>query len=139
MRRETMKVAGYFNETPELVSLEDFDRWLTIARIGGKFSFIDEVLGFYWIGEDNISTVRASMISRRDELHRLQIESLPDEMREMAKSYFAYENGSIAIRLHDNVLARQYFSQINPLAAPVPWIKSKIKMLNPHWRVFHAS
>lgn len=44
-----------FNTNPSYVIVEDFDMWLHIARLGGRFRFLDDVLGVYTIEQDNIS------------------------------------------------------------------------------------
>ena len=128
VRRAAMEHAGYFNEEPALVSLEDFDRWITLARIGSQFKYVDAVLGSYWIGNDNISTVTESMIPRREELFRMQLLVLPEHLGGLAVSHFSYELGSIALRLRKPSLAWNYFRKINPLQAPLVWAKSLVKM-----------
>ena len=44
-----------FNTDRGYVIVEDFDMWLHIARLGGRFRYLDEVLGVYTIEQDNIS------------------------------------------------------------------------------------
>ena len=44
-----------FNTSPDFAVVEDYDLWLNIALHGGRFSFIDEPLGEYTIGNDNLT------------------------------------------------------------------------------------
>ncbi len=44
-----------FLEKKKFVSVEDFGFWLDIAKKGGKFFFLDKVLGVYHINEKSIS------------------------------------------------------------------------------------
>jgi len=56
LRRAFLQENGLiFNTDSGYVIVEDFDMWLHIARLGGRFLFIDEVLGVYNVGQDNIS------------------------------------------------------------------------------------
>ncbi|GAB6041580.1 glycosyltransferase family 2 protein [Endothiovibrio diazotrophicus] len=43
-----------FSESPDLVVVEDYDFWLNCAFHGGRFLFIDRVLGRYFVGDDNL-------------------------------------------------------------------------------------
>lgn len=45
-----------FNTAADHVIVEDYDLWLEMARAGGRFTFIDIVLGEYLIEGDNISS-----------------------------------------------------------------------------------
>jgi glycosyltransferase involved in cell wall biosynthesis len=45
-----------FNEKIEFITVEDYALWLDLARSGAKFVFIDDVLGEYFIHEDNSSS-----------------------------------------------------------------------------------
>lgn len=57
VRREFLNEHGLrFNQSPDYVIVEDYDMWLRIAFKGGKFYFINNVLGEYIIENDNISS-----------------------------------------------------------------------------------
>ena len=42
----------HFNESKNLITVEDFDLWLRVARAGAYFKFIKKVLGYYVINND---------------------------------------------------------------------------------------
>ncbi len=45
-----------FDETKEYITVEDYDLWLNLARLGAKFNFINEVHGEYTIHSNNNSS-----------------------------------------------------------------------------------
>jgi teichuronic acid biosynthesis glycosyltransferase TuaG len=55
VRREWLERACGFNVHPDIVTAEDYDLWLRLARDGARIGFIDEVLGEYLIHEGNQS------------------------------------------------------------------------------------
>lgn len=44
-----------FSEDPDLVTVEDYDLWLNLARLGARFLFIPEIKGEYVIHANNSS------------------------------------------------------------------------------------
>lgn len=47
VRIEAMKIVGYFDETPELQHIEDYDLWIRLTQADKKFQFINECLVRY--------------------------------------------------------------------------------------------
>lgn len=45
-----------FDETREYITVEDYDLWLNLARLGARFNFLNEVLGEYTIHGSNNSS-----------------------------------------------------------------------------------
>ena len=43
-----------FNESKNLITVEDFDLWLRLARAGAYFKFIKKVLGYYVVNNENL-------------------------------------------------------------------------------------
>lgn len=56
VKKEVIIKAGCISEEKDKVSWEDFDCWLRISKITNKFLYINEPLGYYWIGGGNISS-----------------------------------------------------------------------------------
>ena len=54
-RKQILEAAGGFCEEPALIAAEDYDAWLQVARVTNAFVRIPEVLGYYWIGDGNLS------------------------------------------------------------------------------------
>ncbi len=53
MKRENAIAAGGFLEEPEIVTAEDYDFWLRLARAGARIGFVNEFLGEYTIHSGN--------------------------------------------------------------------------------------
>ncbi len=53
MKTESAQAAGGFSEEPEIVTAEDYDFWLRLAREGAKIGFVQEILGEYTIHSAN--------------------------------------------------------------------------------------
>ena len=51
-----MKNELLFNESKEFISVEDYDLWLRIANLGGKYFFLKKPLGEYIIHDNNTSS-----------------------------------------------------------------------------------
>ena len=55
LRKSTLDKVGFFSESPNIVTAEDYDLWLRIARNGASFGFINSMLGEYRIHSSNNS------------------------------------------------------------------------------------
>ena len=55
VRKEHLLRVGGFSEDPDIVTSEDYDLWLNLAKDRVRFHFIDEILGKYQIHEANAS------------------------------------------------------------------------------------
>jgi glycosyltransferase involved in cell wall biosynthesis len=53
MQKDVFSLAGGFDENPDLVTVEDYDLWLKLAKCQIYFSFIDQILGTYRIHSMN--------------------------------------------------------------------------------------
>jgi len=62
-RRRLLKVGG-FSEDAEIVSAEDYDLWLNLAKIGARFIFLPEILGEYRRHEGGISQGQSESVLR---------------------------------------------------------------------------
>jgi len=63
VRRSVMQTAGGFSEQRELIAAEDYDAWLRVARVTDRFVRIPETLGYYWIGDGNLSNPRRTLVN----------------------------------------------------------------------------
>lgn len=62
---------GGLIEDPDAVAMEDFDCWLKIAKLTENFVFLDETLGYYWVGGGNTSSPKRDLkvVAKFLELH----------------------------------------------------------------------
>jgi glycosyltransferase involved in cell wall biosynthesis len=70
VRKAALQRAGGFDEDPAMVTAEDYELWLKLARNGCRFGIIDEMLGEYRLHPGNAS--KAVMRNFRAELAVLQ-------------------------------------------------------------------
>jgi len=81
-RRRLLKVGG-FSEDAEIVSAEDYDLWLRLAREGMTFVFVHEILGEYrrheqGVSQGSIRSVRRNLGAILAVLER-HFDALPDK------------------------------------------------------------
>lgn len=55
VRREHLMQVGGFSEDPSLITAEDYELWLKLAKAGICFHFIDDILGVYRLHAGNAS------------------------------------------------------------------------------------
>lgn len=63
VRASVTRIVGPISEDPEMVGSEDFDYWLRIAQVTSRIVYIDSVLGFYFIGSDNLSSYERKLMN----------------------------------------------------------------------------
>jgi glycosyltransferase involved in cell wall biosynthesis len=129
VRKAMMERIGGFEESRMLVAFEDFDAWLRIAELGAAFVFINEVLGSYWVGQDNISSVSAVQIERVRHLYGRHLADLPFPQREWAESLEHYVIACYAIRLRDRALAMESLKRATRLRYRSQRLKRILRLL----------
>ncbi|MDC3116602.1 glycosyltransferase family 2 protein [Alphaproteobacteria bacterium] len=55
IKYNVLKKVDFLSESRDKIGWEDFDCWLRLAKIKIKFGFINQTLGFYWLGSNNTS------------------------------------------------------------------------------------
>jgi hypothetical protein len=55
VRKQILHEIKGFAEDRDLITTEDYDAWLRVAKISEKFKKIPQTLGYYWCGGGNIS------------------------------------------------------------------------------------
>ena len=127
VRTALMHEIGGFDDRRELASVEDFDAWLRLAAKGARFRYVSESLGFYWVGEDNISTFTIRQYERQRMLFERQLSLLPEAYQRMASSNFNYLLGSYELILGLPDSGR--LDQVEFSVEPFRWIKARAKIL----------
>ncbi|PNK05538.1 glycosyl transferase [Cylindrospermopsis raciborskii S07] len=67
VKRHLMEKIGGFSEDRELIAAEDYDAWLRISRYTDRFLMLSGCLGYYSIGNNNISSADRTISN----LHKL--------------------------------------------------------------------
>lgn len=102
-RKDKALAIGGFRENPEFNTVEDYDFWMRLSRVG-KFHFIDEVLAEY--------PIVARSASSRVQYHHDNLEAL---LRDHFREYFGERPGVIARLLMRRRLAAVYRSAAGQL------------------------
>ncbi len=63
VRKSAFDRVGGAREDKDIIAVEDYDLWLRLAKQGFKFKAIDQALGYYVTGGDNISALSPKFIS----------------------------------------------------------------------------
>lgn len=111
VRAEVLSKLEGICEDKELISVEDYDTWIRLARHTEKFVKIDGCLGYYWNGGGNISVASPKQITRITALYRRHIDSLPDGARRRATGFLAYRVGRLAFILQDRKASTENFQK----------------------------
>lgn len=64
VRKSFLIKAIGFSEKKEIVGLEDFHLWIRIAKLKARFKYLPKVLGFYYIGDDNLTQHDERQVNR---------------------------------------------------------------------------
>ena len=115
VRRDILLEFQGMSEERTLISLEDFDCWMRLARAGKNFYFLDLCLGNYWVGGDAISTISFKAI---DAQHLLFLRNAPKTNSLFSKQALARQNyvlGLMNYRLGNLGPAFEYLKLAYPL------------------------
>ena len=55
IKKSILQAANLISEDKLKISWEDYDCWLKVSKLTNNFAYLDENLGFYWLGGGNIS------------------------------------------------------------------------------------
>ncbi|WP_426668521.1 glycosyltransferase family 2 protein [Mucilaginibacter sp. McL0603] len=76
VRKSAIVEAGGFSLNKEIVGLEDFDLWMKIAMKGVRAKYLPVTLGYYAIGNDNITFKDERQIQRFKALYAMYLQTL---------------------------------------------------------------
>tara|TARA_B100000242_G_scaffold292373_1_gene267651 strand:- start:8218 stop:9108 length:891 start_codon:yes stop_codon:yes gene_type:complete len=124
IRKKIFKNAGCFSTDEDKVGWEDYDLWIKVSKNKGKFHFIEERLGFYWVGDDNFDDPKRILLNI-------------DNMKKTIISEFinlyggvpwwpSYTSGIAFFNLGQNKDSLKYFFKVIFSQSP---LKSKLKSL----------
>ena len=55
VKKDILKAVGLLSEMHDKVTWEDYDCWLKVSKITDNFYYLNQRLGYYWVGGGNIS------------------------------------------------------------------------------------
>lgn len=122
VRKSILVSAGRISEDRELISVEDFDIWLRIARLTNRFLRLDGCYGYYCRGDDNLSKLpnRLACFKRLEQFYISDISRL-----RRAPVWLYYLLACYHAQLGEIVESRRYAAKV--LAAGRPfnlWVRS---------------
>lgn len=136
VRRRMLEGLGGISEDPELI--EDFDTWLRLAEAGGRFRYLDRVLGTYWVGEDGISAISPRQIEKYRATLEPHLHRLHADYRDLAWRCHHYYLGSMYLKGgSDRGAARQHLLAARGLPTLMMRLKRLlllVKAWSPVWR-----
>lgn len=116
-RKELLEQMGGICEDRELISVEDYDTWLGLARVTERFVRLPTCDGYYWVGGGNISAASPKQQHRIRALYAKHLVDLPPKDQKRAEGFLAYRVGRIAQQHGDFDTALKCFREA--LAAPI--------------------
>jgi glycosyltransferase involved in cell wall biosynthesis len=78
IKRDFFLNSGGFNEARDLIGMEDFDLWIRLAKAGMKAKLIDKELGYYYVGDSNITYKDERQINRLTTVYKQYIDNPGD-------------------------------------------------------------
>lgn len=112
VRTELFKKIGGFSEEKEMTTVEDFDCWVRLSKITNRFTFLPQVLGYYWQGIENTSGKAEVKIRASLKLKQTHLDVFVQKENEPMPFWFFYNMGRSYFRMHEKQNARKYFSEI---------------------------
>lgn len=109
VRKELLNRIGGISEKRELISVEDYDTWVRIARLSEKFVRLSVCLGYYWMGGGNISSASPIQITRIKTLYDQYLDELTSAEQQQAEGFLAYRIGRIAQLCGEREIAKKNF------------------------------
>jgi hypothetical protein len=109
VRKKLLNEIKGLSEDKDMVSSEDYDAWLRIARISEKFQKIPDVLGFYWAGGGNI-TNPGRTLKYITALEKLYIDTTPGLDAKSRIFWLNYAKGRACFCLKDFKNANKHLS-----------------------------
>ena len=109
VRKKLLNEIKGLSEDKDMVSSEDYDAWLRIARISEKFQKIPDVLGFYWAGGGNVTNPNRTLKYIRA-LEKLYIDTTPDLGVKGRIFWLNYAKGRACFCLKDFKNANKHLS-----------------------------
>ena len=116
VRKSSLVEIGGISEDPELISVEDFDTWLMLAKRNLRMIFVPRPLGYYWLGNDGISSVSEKTIMAYRKVFNKHVNDFKDEYSQQAKSCQHYFIGSLILKVRKKLdLAQRELLMANDL------------------------
>lgn len=112
VKKEAVESVGYLSEEPSLRAVEDNDLWLRLAKDNRTFYYINECLGYYWIG--NNMSYSPKQVTQLTNLYNKFIPDIEPNMVPACISCRDYTIGRIYHKIGEFQTARRYYKSVIP-------------------------
>jgi len=134
VRRELMERVGGFSEDRNLIASEDYDAWVRIAKLTDRFVRIPQTLGYYWIGDGNISNPRRT-VSTLEALELRYASELARLRKTRPLYWLSYDKARANYLAGADERALEGFAEVEAAHAPLQWrVKSAWMRARIGWR-----
>lgn len=96
VRKSLLEQIGGVCEDKALISVEDYDTWLCLARHTDRFVRLNTCDGYYWLGGGNISAASTRQQNKIEVLYARHLNALAPSIRRKAEGFLAYRLARIA-------------------------------------------
>lgn len=83
-KKSFIEKTGLVSENHKVQAIEDYDLWLRLAKQDANFLYLSDVLGYYWVGEDNISTSSKNYVEKLHYTVEQYLDQLDDSQKAQA-------------------------------------------------------
>ena len=99
VRKSIIEKANGFKESKDIIGLEDFDLWIRLGKLGMRANYVPEIMGTYYMGDDNITTFDDRQINRFKALYKYFIDSAINKQEQRKiEAALEYMIGNISIK-----------------------------------------
>jgi glycosyltransferase involved in cell wall biosynthesis len=110
IRRRLLLDIGGLSEDPALISWEDFDCWLRVAKVTERFCRLTDPLGWYWVGGGNISSPERTIRNLR-RIRELYLPDIGAEEDAGLPGWYHYGMGRATFHLGDYKRGSRHMSR----------------------------
>jgi len=136
VRKEVLQKVSGQSEDPELIAAEDFECWLRISRVTERFIYIPVILGYYWMGAENMSNAKRSLINLK-RLQTLHIEPYNKENNPELPVWWEYAFARATYLVGETLAARKLLQRLIKRGS-VPWLlllKARFMLARPNRKI----
>ena len=121
IRKNALEDIGFLSEDPTIS--EDTDCWLRLGKAGYKFFFLDECLGYYWVGDNMSGSMKHFELTKN--VYNKYMPEVPPEYQKQVKNRLNY---ILALKYYKIGKRKESISMFSKLL-PVVDLKTKLKIV----------
>jgi len=130
--KDSLKVAGGFDESIKTIGWEDYHLWLKLAKLSNNFYKLNETLGNCWQGEDNFDNPKRILLNLI-EIEKYFEKEFSDSVEIRKVWWLSYTRGKAYLKIGSSIDAKKSLNQVFFNGSPYVY---KLKSL--YYRFFIA-